>query len=225
MNHLDLAFDEQLDSAFDRKLDELIQQRVNLASDGVTNFKAVTPEAKAKLKGLLKYYAKKPHPFTACVRDNRKRFGPRAENVCAVLKDLIRGTTKWRGKNNPMDKGTAGLSEGELVEMDDETAYLIEQLGEMDLWDLMGLAELDEDGVKLDYPISPAGPPPLGESDHAFLDEMRKHHAKGVAMASKYITGDPHPHASGLASEMLNHSTRHIERANNLKKTGRTYGY
>ncbi len=69
--------------------------------------KTVTPAARKKLKGLLKYYAKKPHPFRACVRDNMKRFGPgKTEAYCAVLKDLIRGTTKWRGKNNPRTSKT-----------------------------------------------------------------------------------------------------------------------
>jgi hypothetical protein len=48
------------------------------------------------LKNLIAYYLKKKHPFTACVRDNRKRFGPRAENVCAALKDIGLQTTHWR---------------------------------------------------------------------------------------------------------------------------------
>lgn len=149
MNSLDKKLDEHLDGAFDRKLDELLEahRMMSFADDGVTNYKAVTPAAKMKLKGLLKYYAKQPKPFTACVRDNRKRFGPRAEQVCAVLKDIIRGTTKWRGKDNPMDKGTAGLSE--FVEMDEETADLIDRLSEMDLWDLLGLAHLEDDSVEL----------------------------------------------------------------------------
>lgn len=58
--------------------------------------KTVGPEARQKLRKLLKFYAQKPHPFTACVRDNRKRFGSGTEAVCATLKDIIRGTTKWR---------------------------------------------------------------------------------------------------------------------------------
>lgn len=154
MNALDQRLDDQLDEAFERKLDELIEahQGLQFANDGVTNFKAVTPEAKKKLRGLLKYYAKKPHPFTACVRDNRKRFGPRAEQVCAVLKDIIRGTTKWRGKNNPRDVGTPGVTADEF--MDQETIDLIDQLGELDLWELLGLVQLEEedDGIELkDY--------------------------------------------------------------------------
>ena len=70
--------------------------------------KNVGPEARYKLRNLLKYYAKKPHPFRACVRDNRKRFGPGTERVCATLKDIIRGTTHWRN-NKEHDKGSAGL--------------------------------------------------------------------------------------------------------------------
>lgn len=59
--------------------------------------KEVGPAARKKLKGLLDYYRKKPHPFGACVRDNTKRFGKDgAERVCATLKDLEMGTTKWR---------------------------------------------------------------------------------------------------------------------------------
>jgi hypothetical protein len=73
-----------------------------------TNFKQVTPGARKKLSGLMKFYAKKPHPFAACVKDNTKRFGPeRAKKVCAVLKDLIKNTTKWRkgGKAHASEKG------------------------------------------------------------------------------------------------------------------------
>lgn len=77
-------------------------------SKGTAN---VSPHDMVKLRGLLKYYAKKPHPFRACVKDNRKRFGPRTEAVCAVLKDLIRGTTKWRSTERHKN-----LSEEELSE-------------------------------------------------------------------------------------------------------------
>jgi hypothetical protein len=51
-----------------------------------------------KLAPLLKHYKGMPHPFSACVRDNRKRFGPLTEKYCAVIKDLIEGNTSWRGK-------------------------------------------------------------------------------------------------------------------------------
>lgn len=60
---------------------------------------SVGPAARAHLHGLIEYYMKKPHPFTACVRDNTKRFGKDgAERVCATLKDIGEGTTKWRNQ-------------------------------------------------------------------------------------------------------------------------------
>jgi len=68
----------------------------------VPNHKLVTPAERAKLAPLLRHYAKSAHPFTQCVRDNRKRFGPRTEQVCAVVKDLVRGTTMWRGKGKEL---------------------------------------------------------------------------------------------------------------------------
>jgi hypothetical protein len=95
--------------------------------------KNVSPADKKKLRGLLRHYAKKKHPFTACVRDNRKRFGPGTEAVCATLKDVIRGTTKWRGKGNKRDKGVAHgiLSDEELCTMllsipDNEASLILE---------------------------------------------------------------------------------------------------
>jgi hypothetical protein len=61
--------------------------------------------ARGPLRHLIAYYMKKPHPFTACVRDNTKRFGPeRANRVCATLKDLGTGTTKWRHGNKGITK-------------------------------------------------------------------------------------------------------------------------
>lgn len=59
------------------------------------------------LKNLIAFYMKKKHPFTACVRDNRKRFGPRAENVCAALKDIALQSTDWRNGNKNMNVAKA----------------------------------------------------------------------------------------------------------------------
>lgn len=56
------------------------------------------PEKYGPIRSLLKYYSTKPHIFRSCVKDNRKRFGPRVNNVCAWVKDQIKGTTYWRGK-------------------------------------------------------------------------------------------------------------------------------
>lgn len=62
------------------------------------------PAAAGPLRHLLAYYMKMPHPFTQCVADNRKRFGPRTESICARLKDIGLGTTHWRAQY----KGTPG---------------------------------------------------------------------------------------------------------------------
>lgn len=94
-----------------------------------SNADRVGPKARHQLHGLLSYYAKKKHPFTACVRDNTKRFGQdRAERVCAVLKDIIRGTTHWRGKNNPNDHGVspAALAEEFALDIDPITQMHLE---------------------------------------------------------------------------------------------------
>jgi hypothetical protein len=69
-----------------------------MAKADPTNWKivAANPQKMKYLMPLVKHYAKSPHPFTACVRDNRRRFGPRTEQVCAVVKDLIEKRTTWR---------------------------------------------------------------------------------------------------------------------------------
>lgn len=93
-------WDALLDEELDRNLDVLLSEA-----------DTVGPEARTKLKGILRHYAKDPHPFKACVRDNMKRFGPgRTERVCATLKDIIRGTTQWRG-HPAADHGAVGLAE------------------------------------------------------------------------------------------------------------------
>lgn len=50
----------------------------------------VTPADKKKLKGLLKHYCSMEHPFTVCVRDQRKHGvgEDHAKRRCAVLKAL-----------------------------------------------------------------------------------------------------------------------------------------
>lgn len=109
--------------------------------------KNVGPEAREKLKGLLKYYASKPHPFRACVRDNRKRFGPGTERVCATIKDMIRGTTKWRG-NEKKDKGSEGISNlSESLELALDTEEYDEDL-------VAALAKLTDDELETLFNIA-----------------------------------------------------------------------
>lgn len=58
---------------------------------------AANPAKMKRLKGLVAYYQKFPKPFTKCVSDNTKRFGPeRAKKVCAVVKDIGERGTDWR---------------------------------------------------------------------------------------------------------------------------------
>lgn len=97
--------DALLDAAIDKRLEILFSQAEH---PGVSEAATVGPSARHKLRGLLRFYAKKDHPFTACVHDNMKRFGPnRTERVCATLKDVIRGTTHWRG-HPELDHGAPG---------------------------------------------------------------------------------------------------------------------
>lgn len=101
-----------LDAAIDRRLEMLFA-----STSGVSEAATVGPGARHKLRFLLRYYAKKDKPFTACVHDNMKRFGPnRTERVCATLKDVIRGTTHWRG-HPELDHGAPGA----VAASDDES--------------------------------------------------------------------------------------------------------
>lgn len=99
----------------------------------------VGPDARSKLRGILAHYAKNPHPFRACVRDNMKRFGPgRTEKVCATLKDIIRGTTRWRhggdmvAASDQQDLSPYNLTNAErtqiLVTLSDEDFAALEEV-------------------------------------------------------------------------------------------------
>lgn len=96
--------------------------------------KNVGPEARVKLRNLIKHYRKFAHPFTACVRDNRKRFGPiRARLVCATLKDVMKGTTTWR---KGRQASAMAFSDDQLAamftapEVDDEVMCALNQIDE-----------------------------------------------------------------------------------------------
>jgi hypothetical protein len=67
------------------------------SSRAMAERRAMGPAARGQIQGLIDYYMKKPHPFAECVKDNTKRFGEDgAKRVCATLKDMGEGTTKWR---------------------------------------------------------------------------------------------------------------------------------
>jgi hypothetical protein len=91
----------------------------------VTNWKAVSPEHRKKIAPIVKHYMKEAHPFTACVRDNRKRFPEpgRAERICAVVKDMGKRTTTWRRNTKLRESGTVV---GALQEAFDPDAYVAE---------------------------------------------------------------------------------------------------
>lgn len=110
-------------------------------SKGTAN---VSPTDRKKLHPLLRHYAKMKHPFTACVRDNRKRFGAKTEAYCAVLKDLIVGSTNWRGKGKKYTP--RALSEQEFddtygefkVDFPEGFAHFIQELTEEDIQAMIG---------------------------------------------------------------------------------------
>jgi hypothetical protein len=89
----------------------------------------VGPEARRKLSGLIKYYMQKPHPFTACVRDNTKRFGPEgAKRVCATLKDIGEGdNTHWRKGGRSKAAWTDGAVETMLAAIDSSAIDVLQE--------------------------------------------------------------------------------------------------
>lgn len=119
-----------------------LSDQIDQVVDRITFAEAdsVGPDARSKLKGILKHYAKDPHPFRACVTDNMKRFGPgRTEAVCATLKDIIRGTTRWRG-HPELDHGAPGAVTASdqdpdpcpITLTDDERATILANLSDED---------------------------------------------------------------------------------------------
>lgn len=122
---------------------------VNLAgTGGLKNYQMVGPSARKKLSGLLNHYRKLARPFTACVRDNTKRFGAEgAKKVCAVLTDLEKGTTRWRSggsKKSASKLSDELLAEGERVvidHIDDELFGLLHAISEIDYRPIVGLEE------------------------------------------------------------------------------------
>ncbi len=130
----------------DEQLDDYLM--VSLA-----NYQRVTPGERKKLKGLMAYYAKKKHPFTECVRDNTKRFGKdRAERICAVLKDLIKGTTKWRGEEKKAHLSESTLRELFEIDVDDAFYKYIEELTDEEIEAVMADTDIglsDEDDGRI----------------------------------------------------------------------------
>ena len=120
-----------------------IEEYLNIAfSNGFSKGTAnVSPHDMKKLSPLLKHYGKMAHPFRACVKDNRKRFGPLTEKYCAVLKDLIKGTTSWRSTERKKHLSDEELAEFHLCWEDYPDNYIDDFL--------QNLSELTDEDVKL----------------------------------------------------------------------------
>jgi hypothetical protein len=115
-----------LAAARQKREDVLLDQAIE-KSIGVLFSEADTvgPQQRHQLRGLLRHYAKEAHPFRSCVRDNTKRFGPgQVDKVCATLKDIIRGTTHWRG-HPELDHGAPGAVAASAPEIDDDLAKIL----------------------------------------------------------------------------------------------------
>ena len=103
--------DIQLAQAQAARENRLLEEEIDRRLDVILSADDVGPDARAHLRGLLSHYAKSPHPFRECVRDNLKRFGPgRTEKVCATLKDMIRGTTRWRNDSGIVASATPEIT-------------------------------------------------------------------------------------------------------------------
>lgn len=155
------------------------------------------PEKYGPIRSLLAYYAEQPHIFTACVRDNRKRFGPRVNNVCAWVKDQIKGTTYWRGKEAQLREML--VSEG-MTEADIHiTIYDMSSGTEMDMPPSKDVAceMCDNLGIDYDpegYDESCSNCGEWGECHCAGLQEAARTHNLKHQMLSKLVEAvDPDP--------------------------------
>lgn len=82
----------------------------------------VTAGDRKKLSGLLKHYGTAPHGFTKCKRDQMKHglTEDHANRRCAVIMDLAKGTTKWRGKDKKVAEEVIAEALGFLQEVGTE---------------------------------------------------------------------------------------------------------
>lgn len=126
-NHLEAARDQRLDIMLDQLIDARLEGLMLNAKTTMAN-----PKAMKRLAPLIKFYAKKPHPFTACVKDNRKRFGPLTEKYCAVIVDIIHGgDTHWRNGGSKTGRTVStGIHASDEIPpfITDEMVSLLEEL-------------------------------------------------------------------------------------------------
>lgn len=125
----------------------------------VPNYTLVGPDARKKLAGLISYYRKSDHPFTQCVRDNRKRFGAKVNDVCGVMTDLVKGTTHWRKGGKKTATALALSQEGSpstAPQIDDELFSLLSAISQIDYEYAIGAVQLEQ-GVDLEHASEECG--------------------------------------------------------------------
>ena len=136
----------------DEQIDEYLELTLsNGFSKGTAN---VDPHDMKKLRPLLKYYRKKPHPFRACVRDNKKRFGPATNAMCAVVKDLIFHSTKWRNKSGKKLHAAMANDDEFLAfasTVPDEFYTWLEEVTDEEVGEMLELAEAADDEASLEW--------------------------------------------------------------------------
>lgn len=128
--------DKELSLAQQAREDALLLSYIDDQLDVLLAARNVGPQARAKLRNLIAYYAKKKHPFRACVRDNMKRFGPgRTEQICATLKDIMVGNTRWRNGGRKGVAGSDNYSDNYVI--NDEVADLLLSISDEELENLV----------------------------------------------------------------------------------------
>lgn len=193
----------------DRALDKLIADRMASAKLAAP----IPPTARVKLKSILKKYARDPHPFTACVRDNMSKYGPgRTEAVCATLKGVIKGVDASKTAPANASEGDAVIDADVLLALDAISeidlqeifleAVALEQYGTVEavaLLNVDGRAELQRWGDGSALELAQMDAKARGEAkkgDFVFPDEKaypihdRKHGANALARAQQNETGD-----------------------------------
>lgn len=162
----------------DEELDEEIDEYLTVAfSNGFSKGTAnVSAKDMKRLSPLLRHYAKKPHPFRACVRDQIKHGLSKghAERRCAVIKDLIHQSTKWRkGRKKKVNMSQDEVAEFILHEViDDEFVEWLMEMSEEDMEEYARLSQGGDEDDDVDLP--PDEEVELGETlgDDPVLAEM-----------------------------------------------------
>ncbi len=104
-----------LTNAQKRRRRKALYAALDQSVDVALNQADVSPEDRKKLKGILKWMMKDPHPFAKCKKALLAHgwSESRANKTCATLKDVATGTTKWRKGA----KLSLGVSNEDLAEV------------------------------------------------------------------------------------------------------------